>query len=369
VAANPDEPSTQWMHRPQSAVLWCRVPSGRTVRTFQSTKRQVLFSVQSDAVPTRQQFAFFAADRKESTTESTSTYPQRLTDGLPTHSTPWPLGINLMLWTASPVANSDTTRLFQRLRTIGYSGVEVPLLDLEHLQPAAISRVCDDHDLWRTASTALPPGATFMDPAAHPAALAWIERVCAAAHDLGAPIVCGPLCAPVGELPGRPSTDALSWCAEGLHRAGEIALSHGIRLVLEPINRFESCVATTVDDAAVLLASARSAGLGLMADTFHMNIEERNPVAALSRHAPSLIHMHASENDRGPCGTGHVPWEELFDALSRTGYAGRIVVESFGDEVPQIARACCIWRDLARSADALAAASATFLRETKERTR
>lgn len=273
----------------------------------------------------------------------------------------WPLGMNLMLWTDRPAPDAATRALLARLAGYGYGGVEVPLLDLDRLEPRALGALCDDLGLWRTANTALPQGTTFLRREGHAAALAWIARACVTAATLGAPLVCGPLCAPVGELPGRPGRRELDACVEGLAAAGAIAAKTGVVLALEPINRFESCVATTAADAARLVRAAGNPGLRLMLDTFHMNVEERRPEEAIAESADLLVHVHASENDRGPCGAGHVAWRGVFGALGRAGYAGRVVVESFGAEVPQIARACCIWRALAPSADDLARESAEFL--------
>ena len=87
---------------------------------------------------------------------------------------------------------------------------------------------------------------------------------------------------------------------------------------------------------------------------------------AIHKAANHLTHFHASENDRGPVGSGQVPWLDLFDALQEVDYDGWIVVESFNAVIPELAGATCIWRPLADSPEALAQESLAFLRQALE---
>jgi D-psicose/D-tagatose/L-ribulose 3-epimerase len=99
-----------------------------------------------------------------------------------------------------------------------------------------------------------------------------------------------------------------------------------------------------------------------MLDTFHMNIEEPSMGDAIRRAGSRLRHLHASENDRGTPGDGHILWAEVAAALRDIGYAGPVVIETFTDKVTSIARAAAIWRSLAPSGDYLAQQGLVFLR-------
>lgn len=111
------------------------------------------------------------------------------------------------------------------------------------------------------------------------------------------------------------------------------------------------------------MGEARHPALGLLADTFHMHIEERDPAAALRNAAGSIVHFHASENHRGCPGKGQVQWRNVAAALKSLDYQGDIVVESFGQGIPELAAATRIWRDVTGDPMRLAAEGIGFLKE------
>ncbi|MFN2387379.1 MAG: sugar phosphate isomerase/epimerase family protein [Thermoanaerobaculia bacterium] len=76
-----------------------------------------------------------------------------------------------------------------------------------------------------------------------------------------------------------------------------------------------------------------------------------------------LFQLHASENDRGTPGSGHVDWNDVRDALRETGYDGRVVIEAFNPDVPQLAEFLKVWRRLESDQDTLARDGIRFLRE------
>ena len=93
-----------------------------------------------------------------------------------------------------------------------------------------------------------------------------------------------------------------------------------------------------------------------------MNIEEQSIGDAIRAAGPRLRHLHACENDRGAPGSGHVPWDEVAQALRDINYDEGVVIESFTSKVKTIARAAAIWRPLAASQDALAQNGLAHLR-------
>jgi D-psicose/D-tagatose/L-ribulose 3-epimerase len=128
------------------------------------------------------------------------------------------------------------------------------------------------------------------------------------------------------------------------------------------LNRFETDLVNTIEQAVDLCDRIGRNNVGLLVDTFHMNIEEKNIGEALIAAGPRVFHVQVSENDRGTPGSGHVPWDDVFDALDRIGYTGSIVIESFLPTVAEIARAVSLWRPVAASMDALARQGYAFLR-------
>jgi D-psicose/D-tagatose/L-ribulose 3-epimerase len=135
-----------------------------------------------------------------------------------------------------------------------------------------------------------------------------------------------------------------------------------VDLAIEPLNRFEAYFLNTTEDAARLCEEVGHPRVGVLFDTFHANIEEKDLGAAIIGLGRHIKHVHACENDRGIPGTGHVEWNCVFPALKRIGYDGWIVIESFGFAIEAIAAAACIWRDIAPSPEVIAWEGVKFLR-------
>jgi D-psicose/D-tagatose/L-ribulose 3-epimerase len=136
-----------------------------------------------------------------------------------------------------------------------------------------------------------------------------------------------------------------------------------VLLALEPLNRYETDLVNTAEQGLELCDEIGAGNVGLLLDTYHLNIEEKSVGDALRLAGERLIHVHACENDRGTPGTGHVPWGEVFGALRDIGYDRQVVIESFTPLVTEIARAVSLWRPLDAEGDTLAAGGLRCLRE------
>ena len=264
------------------------------------------------------------------------------------------IGFCMLLWTTS--LDASHRRLLEDIRATGYDGVEVPVFGGTPDDYARVGRMLDAIGLERTAISVMPPGADALsaDPAERRAAverLAWAAD-CAAA--VGATCVGGPLHQVLGQFSGAGPTEVEFERMRELHRAaGEDAVGKGITFALEAVNRFESYFANTMDDLCAYVASVGHPAISVMYDTFHANIEEADPVAAYTRNAPQITHVHISENDRGVPGRGHVPWADTFRAIKASGYDGWLTIEAFGRSLPDLAAATRIWRDLSESPEAV----------------
>ena len=102
---------------------------------------------------------------------------------------------------------------------------------------------------------------------------------------------------------------------------------------------------TTMADALAHAARVDHPNFGVMHDTFHANIEEKDPVGIVYQAAPKLRHVHISENDRGTPGRGHISFGPHFKALRAVDYDGWCVIEAFGRALPALAAATRVWRD------------------------
>jgi D-psicose/D-tagatose/L-ribulose 3-epimerase len=179
--------------------------------------------------------------------------------------------------------------------------------------------------------------------------------------ELGARLICGPLCPGPGVMTGKRRTqDEWKWAAESLGVAARRGRKLGVTLCIEPLNRFETYFLNTLGDAAELIHFIAEPNVRIHFDTFHANIEERNLSDSILGVGKYLGHVHVSENDLGIPGTGHVDWRGTFSALKESGYEQWITIESFAQPEPEPAAA--IWRDLAPSGDELASQGLAFIK-------
>lgn len=149
---------------------------------------------------------------------------------------------------------------------------------------------------------------------------------------VGSPHVAGPMYATTGKarmLPPDARAQQFRWAAESIREAADHAGECGVTLAIEPLNRFETDLVNTVEQGLQLCAATGRDNVGLLLDTFHMNIEEKHLGAAVRLAGDRVFHVQVAENDRGTPGSGHVPWAEFFTALDDIDYRGQVVVESF----------------------------------------
>ena len=272
-------------------------------------------------------------------------------------------GINTLLWTAG--FDRSHLDLLPKFRDWGFDGVEIARFEFESFPAADVRKAAEAAGLKTIFCSALTGDASIVsdDAGVRQRALAFIRRGIEVTAEIGADTFVGPYCAPVGFLPGRRRTgDEWKRAVEGLQSLGDALDSNRVTLAVEPLNRFETYFLNTVDDAVRLCEEAGHPRLGILFDTFHANIEEKQVGDALRRCGRRLAHIHTCENDRGVPGSGHVDWPGVFSALRDMRYDRWVDIESFGSRIPEIAAAACIWRDLAVSSDAIAADGLKFLK-------
>ena len=265
------------------------------------------------------------------------------------------IGFCMLLWTTS--VGREHRALLEDIGATGYDGVEIPVLDGTPDDFAAIGRMLDDIGLERTAITVIPSADSdplSPDPTVRKAAVDYLSWAVDCTAALGARQVAGPLHQVLGRFSGAAPTGDERANAREVHRAaGELAARQGVTIALEALNRFECYFANTMDDLCAHVTAVGHPAITAMYDTFHANIEEADPVAAYSRNAGHVTHVHISENDRGVPGRGHVPWGETFRAIKASGYDNWLTIESFGRGLPALAAATRVWRDFAESPEAV----------------
>jgi D-psicose/D-tagatose/L-ribulose 3-epimerase len=267
---------------------------------------------------------------------------------------------------ASPFSDSDGAA-FDRTAAMGYDLIEVCVEDPALLTAEALNAHAARSGLAISICGAFGPDrdVSAEDPEHRRAGIGYLKTCIDLAAAVGSPHVAGPMYAPTGQtrmLDAAARAAQLQRAADSLRETAGYAAERGIRLALEPLNRFETDLINTTEQALELVGLIGADNVGLLIDTFHLNIEEKSLGEAVRRAGPRVFHVQVAENDRGTPGSGHVPWAEFFEALAGINYRGQIVVESFLPTVKEIARAVSLWRPVASSMDDLAKDGLAFLR-------
>jgi D-psicose/D-tagatose/L-ribulose 3-epimerase len=261
----------------------------------------------------------------------------------------------MLLWTTHVTEKHKP--ILESLKATGYDGVEVPVFEGTPDHFARIGRMLDAIGLQRTAITIVPTedkNPVGKDPAQRKAAVEHLKHCVDCTAALGADCIGGPLTQTLGYFSGKGPTHAEFNRARAVHRkAGDYAQKQGVQIAIEAVNRFESYFVNTMADLAAYLDFVDHPAIKGMYDTFHANLEEADPIAAIKTIRPHMIHVHISENDRGVPGRGHVPWAETFRAIKKSGYDEWLTIEAFGRALPDLAAATRIWRDLSETPEAV----------------
>jgi D-psicose/D-tagatose/L-ribulose 3-epimerase len=267
---------------------------------------------------------------------------------------------------ASPFSDSDGAA-FDRTAAMGYDVLEVCVEDPALLTAEALNAHAARTGLAISICGAFGPDrdVSAEEPERRRAGIGYLKTCIDLAVAVGSPHVAGPMYAPTGQtrmLDAGNRAAQLQRAADSLRETAGYAAERGIRLALEPLNRFETDLINTTKQALELVGLIGADNVGLLIDTFHMNIEEKSLGEAVKLAGPRVFHVQVSENDRGTPGSGHVPWADFFEALSDINYRGQLVVESFLPTVKEIARAVSLWRPVAASMDDLAKDALAFLK-------
>jgi D-psicose/D-tagatose/L-ribulose 3-epimerase len=275
-------------------------------------------------------------------------------------------GVNTFVW-VSPFTTAAARDLAPKVKALGFDILEVACETPDLIDVREVGKAIRDNGLEAIVCGAWGPDRDIAnaDPKPVKSSKDYIHWLIDAAAELGSPTVCGPMYSGVGKAH---LDDELARRAEwqrsvkGIREMALVAADKDVRLALEPLNRFETDMINIVDQGLDFIDDVGKSNVGLHLDTFHMHLEEQSSGAAVRKAADRIFHFHACENDRGVPGAGQVHWKEVAAALKEVHYAGPVVIESFTSQVKEIARAVCIWREIAPSQDAIATEGLKFLR-------
>lgn len=273
------------------------------------------------------------------------------------------IGVSAFAWTT----NFDRSHLalLPKIQEHGIDGFEIPMFEPTNLAVTEIRRAFEASNLDCSVCAILPAGINPISPNAsmREKSLAHLVQCVETAAELGAHLLCGPVYAPIGYLPGRRrNADEWDWAIECFRALGEVLDANEMTLSIEPVNRSETFFLTTASEAKALCEAIAHPRVGVTIDTFHANIEEKNIADAARSLGKILKHIHASENDRGLLGSGHVDFLGLVTALRQIGYDGYLMIEGFGYSPHEPKSLGALWGDVTVSPEDIALGGAAYLK-------
>jgi D-psicose/D-tagatose/L-ribulose 3-epimerase len=277
------------------------------------------------------------------------------------------LGANTFIWT-SPLTDRDAGPLLARIAGWGFEAVELPLEQPGDWAPERMAELLAGHRLNSVLCAVFGPGRDLTAASSEviESTSEYLRHCVDVAAIQGSDCVVGPIYTAVGRtwrMDAGERRTAVATLRESLRPLCDYAAGRGVVLGLEPLNRYETSLVNTVEQALEVIDGLPAEGIGLNLDTYHQNIEERSIGQSIRDAGDRLVHLQVCGNDRGAPGGDAIDWPAVRDALIAVDYHGICGIESFTAENVTLARAASIWRPLAPSQDELATTGLRFLRE------
>ena len=275
-----------------------------------------------------------------------------------------PLGVHALVFAGS-WGRKDRERAVAGAARLGYDLIEIPLLDPKAVDAAATVKLLEQHGIKGATSLGLNFKADISspDPAIAKRGEALLNRALAVTRDIGATYMGGVIYSALGKYPGPATAKGRRNCVAALRRLAKTAKQSGITLGLEAVNRYESNLINTGEQACAIIAATGVDNIVVHLDTYHMNIEEGDLAGCIERCGSKVGLRPCRREPPRLSRHGHREFLNYLPALARIGYAGPITFESFSSAVvdPNLSNALAVWRNLWSDSDDLAAAAKRFI--------
>lgn len=278
-------------------------------------------------------------------------------------------GLNTFLF-ESPFTDK-TFYLIKKFKDWGFDSIEIAIEDTGHVDARALKQALDDEGMvCGTTCAALGADRDLRGTVEQQRnSIDYLKGLMDIMAEIGSPVLIGPLYSAVGRAEPRDDNEyKRQWdlVVKNLSALADYAGQKNIRLAIEPLNRYETDFINTCAQAMKLVNDIGHDAAGLLLDTYHMNIEEKNSAAAIRAAGNRLYHFHACGCDRGTPGNDHIDWKNITQALKDIHYDRGVVIESFTTDVKVIAKAASIWRNFEPSKEDIAINGLSFLKKIFE---
>jgi D-psicose/D-tagatose/L-ribulose 3-epimerase len=278
------------------------------------------------------------------------------------------IGIHQHVFTSK--INEQNLNILDFVKEIGFDSMDINLRNTDFDFAKVIRKKAEKLNFKLTGGGSLPKGKEIIstDKEKRTEAIEYMKEIVRKASELGIDLYHGLIYATAGIFTGKgPTKDEFNYSVEGLKEVACYAKQYGVSLGLEPANRYENYLINTVEDSLKLADAINEPNVGLLLDTYHMNIEEKDMLKSIVSAKGRIFHFHVNENDRGIPGTGHIPWDDVFKALKEINYNKTVTIESFVDSSIDMASVVAVWRSLAPSAEILARDGYKFIKKMSEK--
>jgi sugar phosphate isomerase/epimerase len=228
---------------------------------------------------------------------------------------------------------NDLEKSMSKASNLGFDAIELFTSSGEAIDTKQLKFLLDKFNLELaavgTGAGKVIHGLTLTDPDENvrKKAISFISKMIDFGSSFGAPAI-------IGSMQGNASGDivreqALAWLAEGLQILGKEAAEKNVILIYEPLNRYETNLINTLDAGVEFIESKKINNVKLLADLFHMNIEEPVMTESIRKHASHIGHVHFADSNRRPVGSGHTDMQSIALTIKEIGYDGFISAEAF----------------------------------------
>lgn len=245
----------------------------------------------------------------------------------------------------------DFSAVIKHVGNLNFDFIEIVLTSLYEINIPLMQKQIKDSNLEVCTSAILPEyyDITSNYSSVRRNGIDFLKSCVLTSKELGASLFSGIIYAKHFKQPeNRNQKDLWKYAAEGLHEVALYAKKLGVTIGIEPVNRYETCLINTYEQALTLKNIIGEPNVKIHLDTFHMNIEEKSIYETIKRAKDNLCHLHLNENDFGIVGTGQVDFYSLIKALKEIDYKGYASFESVIDIEGDY-----VWRKLAASSEDL----------------
>ncbi|MBR1968971.1 MAG: sugar phosphate isomerase/epimerase [Clostridia bacterium] len=266
------------------------------------------------------------------------------------------LGIFMNFWEKN--WNADHKKYIVKAAKLGFDVLEFqaqPLLDMPDDYLRELKKIADDNNIEMTYSLGLDKAYDISsdDASVREKGIEYLTNIMKKVNVMGGKIISGVSYAGWG-VPAiediekeRLTLNSITSMKKLAQTANELDIVYGV----EAVNRFEGVVLNTAKEAVDYVNAVGSKNVGVLLDTYHMNIEEASIGDAIRTAGDKLVGLHVGENNRSVPGRGHLDWDEIFEALKAVDFKGRIVAEPFVVKGGEVGRDIYVWRNLVTSTD------------------